>query len=83
MNFDDKDKLQNWLAISRLPHKMGHGDINKLPNHAYDDELAKVALTHHGWKALVKIQQIYCSLPRKTNRYHRDYRAVKLLLQNY
>lgn len=42
--------------MSCLPHKVGHGVINKLPNYAYDDKLAIVALTDHRWKALIKFQ---------------------------
>ena len=82
MNFDEHEKMYNWPEISLPTHKMSHGDINKLPNHAYDDKLVKVALTDHGWKAFIKIQQFIHSLHRKTDRHHRDCKAVKLLVKD-
>ena len=58
-----------------------HGDVTTLPNHAHDNNLAKIALTYHGWKALIKIQRFIHSLPMKTDRCHRDRKAVKLLVK--
>ena len=56
MNFDDLDKRQNQPDIRHLPQKRAHGDVTTLPNHAHDNNLAKIALTDHGWKALINIQ---------------------------
>ena len=81
MNIDELDKTQNWPAIRHLPQKRAHGDVTTLPNHAHDNNLAKVALTDHGWKSLIKIQQFIRSLPMKTDRHHRDCKAVKLLVK--
>ena len=81
MNFDDLDKRQNWPAVRYLPQKRAHGDVTTLPNHAHDKNLAKTALTDHGWKALIKIQRFIHSLPMKTDRRHRDCKAVKLLVK--
>ena len=81
MNFNEQDKRQNQPAIRHLLQKLAHGDIATLPNHAHDNNLAKVALTDHGWKSLIKIQQFIRSLPMKTDRHHRDCKAVKLLVK--
>ena len=81
MNFDDLDKRQNWPDIRHLPQKRAHGDVTTLPIHAHDNNLTKIALTNHGWKALIKIQQFICSLPMKTDRRQRDRKAVKLLVK--
>ena len=81
MNFDDLDMRQNRPAIRHLPQKRAHGDVTTLPNHAHDNNLAKIALTDRGWKALMKIQQFIHSLPMKTDRHHRDCKAVKLLVK--
>ena len=56
MNFDEQDKRQNRPATRHLPQKRAHGDVITLPNHAHDNNLAKIALTDRGWKALIKIQ---------------------------
>ena len=80
MSFDEHDKMYNLPKRRRPPHKMSHGDINMLPYHAFDDKSSKVALTDHEWKAVIKIQQFICSLPRKTDRHHRDRKAVQLLV---
>ena len=55
MNFDDLDKRQNRPDIRHLPPKRAHGDVTTLPYHAHDNNLVKIALTDHGWKALIKI----------------------------
>ena len=80
MNFDEHNKIYNWLTRSRPPHKMSHGDINMLPYNAFDDKLSNVSLTDQGWKAVIKIQQFICFFPRKTERHHRDHKAVQLLV---
>ena len=59
---------------------MSHGDINMLPYHAFDDKLSKVALTDHEWKAVIKIQRFIHSLPRKTDRHHRDCKTLQLFI---
>ena len=74
MNFD---KRQNRPAIRHLPQKRAHGDVTTLPNHAHDNNLAKIALTDRGWKALIKIQRFIHSIPMKTDRRT----AVKLLVK--
>ena len=81
MNIDELDKTRNWPAIRHLPQKRAHGDVTTLPNHAHDNKLAKIALTDRGWKALIKIQRFLHSLPMKTDRHHRDRKAVKLLVK--
>ena len=83
MNFDDLDKRRNRPAIRHLPQKRAHGDVTTLPNHAHDNNLPKIALTDCGWKALIKIQQFIHSLPMKTDRHHRDRKAVKLLVKEF
>ena len=81
MNFDDLDKRQNRPAIRHLPQKRAHGDVTTPPNHAHDNNLAKITLTECGWKALIKILQFIHSLPMKTDRCHRDHKAVKQLVK--
>ena len=81
MNFDEQDRRQNWPAIRHLPQKRAHGAVTTLQNHAHENNLAKIALTDHGWKALIKIQRFIRSLPMKTDRRHRDRKAVKLLVK--
>ena len=81
MNFDNLDKRQNQPDIRHLPQKRAHGDVTTLPNYAHENNLAKMALTDHGSKALIKIQQFIDSLPMKTDRHHRDRKAVKLLVK--
>lgn len=81
MNFDDLDKRQNQPDIRHLPQKRAHGDVTTLPNHAHDNNLAKIALTDDGWKALIKIQRFIRSLPMITDRRQRDRKAVKLLVK--
>ena len=81
MNFDDLDKRQNQPDIRHLPQKRAHGDVTTLLNHAHDNNLAKIALTDHGWKALIKIQRFIHALPMKTDRHQRDRKAVKLLVK--
>ena len=81
MNFEEQEKGQNWPAIRHLPQKRAHGDVITLPNHAHDNNLATIALTDPGWKALIKIQRFIHSLPMKTDRHHRNRKAVKLLVK--
>ena len=80
MSFNDHDKMYNWPTRRHPPRKMSHGEINMLPYHAFDDKSSKVALTDHEWKAVIKIPQFICSLPRKTDRHHRDRKSVQLLV---
>ena len=78
MNFDEQDKRQNQPAIRHLPQKRAHGDVTTLPNHAHDNKLAKIALTAMDG---IKNSAIHSFLPMKTDRHHRDRKAVKLLVK--
>ena len=54
---------------------MAQGDVKMRSKHAAAD------LTVYRLKAFIKIQQFIYSLSRNTDRHHRDFKAVKLLIK--